>query len=127
MRTLPEGWRSHNWEQGCHYPNIDIDVAAEQTRLEVKESDLEIELNSEEDTVFIACTMSQEEINSRGMSHVVHKRRYKTGSRPGLKCEAITCGPVVKTENNSRVPSARRPTRGQKKKMIGCLIKQKLN
>ena len=67
----------------CHYPNIDIDVLAEEAKLEVQESDIEIEMNTVEVALFLACTMSEEEINAEGLSHVVHKRRYKNGSRPG--------------------------------------------
>ena len=107
----------------CHYPNIDIDVAAEQAKLEVEESNLEVEIDSEEVALFLACTMSQEEINAEGLSFVVHKRRYKHGSRPGLTCEKIMGGPVVRAASDSWVSPARRPSRGQKKKMIGCLIR----
>ena len=32
----------------CHYPNIDIDLVAEEAKLEVMESDLEIEIDTEE-------------------------------------------------------------------------------
>ena len=107
----------------CHYPSIDIDVVAEEAKLEVEESDIEIEMNTEEVALFLACTMSQDEINTEGLSHVVHKRRYKNGSRPGLTCEAITGGPKVRSENDSWIPPARKPTRRQKKKMLGCLIR----
>ena len=107
----------------CHYPNIDIDLVAEEAKLEVQESDLEIEMKTKEVALFIACTMSQDAINAEGLSHVVHKRRYKNGSRPGLTCEAITGGPSVRAENDSWIPPRQKPTRGQKKRMAGCLVR----
>ena len=107
----------------CHYPNIDIDLVAEEAKLEMQESDLEIEMNTKEVALFLACTMSQDEINAEGLSHVVHKRRYKNGSRPGLTCKAITGGPAVRAEDDSWIPPARKPTRGQKKRMAGCLVR----
>ena len=107
----------------CHYPNIDIDLVAEEAKLEVMESHLEIEIDTEEVALFLACSMSQADIDSEGLSHVVHKRRHKNGSRPGLTCEAITGGPVVRAENDSWIPPARRPTRGQRNRMVGCLLK----
>ena len=67
--------------------------------------------------------MSQEDINLEGLSHVVHKIKYKNGSRPGLTCEAIIGGPVIRAANDSWVPPARRPTRGQQRKMVGCLVR----
>ena len=89
----------------------------------MQESDLEIKMNTEEVALFLACTMSQDEINAEGLSHVVHKRRYKNGSRPGLTCKAITRGPSVRAEDDSWIPPARKPTRGQKKRMAGCLVR----
>ena len=32
----------------CHYPSIDIDVAAEEAKNEVIESDVEVDMNTEE-------------------------------------------------------------------------------
>ena len=80
----------------CHYPSIDIDVAAEEAKLKVIESDIEVEVDTDELALFLACALSQDEIDAEGLSHVVHKRRYKNGSRPGLTCEAIMGGPEVR-------------------------------
>ena len=69
------------------YPEMYIDVVAEETRLEIEESELEIEVNTEEMALFLACSMKQEEIDAAGLTDFVHTRR---GPRPGLTCKAIT-------------------------------------
>ena len=82
------------------YPNIDVDVAAEETKQEIIESEVELEgVNTEEVALFLACSMSQEDIDKEGLTHVVHKRRFRMGARPCLTCKAITGGPKVRAED----------------------------
>ena len=45
--------------------------------------------------LFLACSMSQQEIDSEGLGDVVHSRRFKAGARPGLTCKAIIGGPAL--------------------------------
>ena len=74
------------------YPNLDVDVAANEAKLEIMESELEIKgLDTEELALFLACTMTQEEC----LTNIVHKRRNKKGPRPGLTSKAITDGTKV--------------------------------
>ena len=74
------------------YPEMDVQVAAEEVKKEIEESTLEIEVDTLELALFLACSMTQEEIDSEGLKEVVHTRRFKTGARPGLTCKAITAG-----------------------------------
>ena len=107
------------------YPSIDIEVAAEEVKLEVMESEAEVEgVNYEEAALFLACTMSQEEIDSEGLSHVVHRRSKKKGTRPGITCKAVSEGPAGRVKDDSWLPPSRRPALRQKKKMIGCVLKE---
>ena len=105
------------------YPNIDIDLAAEEVKLEVEESDIDIAMDTEEAALFIACTMSPEEIEKEGLTRVVHKRRFKMGSRPGLTCQAIVGGSATRMEDESWIPPSRKPGSRQKKRMAGCVLK----
>ena len=106
------------------YPNSDIDVAANEAKLEIMESELEIKgLDTEELALFLACTMTQEEIDQEGLTHVVHKRRNKKGPRPGLTSKAITGGTKVRNEDEAWIPPSRKPGSRQLKKMVGCLVK----
>ena len=52
------------------YPNLDVDVAANEAKLEIMESELEIKgLDTEELAFFLACTMTQEEIDQEGLAN----------------------------------------------------------
>ena len=52
------------------YPNLDVDVAANEAKLEIRESELEIKgLDTEELALFLACTMTQEEIDQEGLAN----------------------------------------------------------
>ena len=62
------------------YPSINVEVAAEEVKLEV------IELLAEVEGVH--CTMSKEDVDRDGLQHVVHRRKKKKGSRPGRTCKA---------------------------------------
>ena len=54
---------------------------------------------------------------------MVHKRRYKKSTRPGLTCKAITGGEEVRAQDMSWLPPSRKPGVRQKRKMLGCLVK----
>ena len=73
----------------AHYPNIDIDLAASEVQKEIEESDLEVNVDTNEVALFLACSMTPEEIEEEGLTQFVHKRRFKKGARPGLTCKAI--------------------------------------
>ena len=109
------------------YPNLDITVAANEAKLEIMESELEIKgLDSEELALFLACTMTQDEIDQEGLTNVVHRRRNKKGPRPGLTCKAITGGQKVRNEDEAWISPSRRPGCRQLKKMVGCLMKKSI-
>ena len=105
------------------YPNMDVDLAAEEVKLEVEESDVDVEMDTLEAALYIACTMTPAEIEQEGLTHVVHKRRHKTGPRPGLTCKAVVGGASQRLEDQAWIPPARKPGRRQKKKMAGCILK----
>ena len=62
------------------HPSIHIDVAVEEVKLEVMESEAEVQgVNYEEAALFLACTMSQEDIDREGLTHAVHRRKKVKG------------------------------------------------
>ena len=105
------------------YPSMDVDLAAEEVKLEVEESDIEVEMDTVEAALYIACTMTPAEIEEEGLTHVVHKRRHKTGPRPGLTCKAVVGGASQRLDDQAWIPPARKPGRRQKKKMAGCVLR----
>ena len=104
------------------YPKMNVEEAAKEARLEIEESPLEVEVDTVEVALFLACSMSQEEIDEAGLKELVHRRRFKTGARPGLTCKAITAGPTSRQADKSWLPPSRAPDRAEKMKMIGYLM-----
>ena len=61
------------------YPDPDVDVAANEAKLEIRESELEIKgLDTEELALFLACIMTQEEIDQEGL---VNAEKTEGGNR----------------------------------------------
>ena len=60
----------------AHYPSIDIEVAAKELKLEVEESDLDVEMNVKEVALYLACALTQKEIHKEGLKGVVHRRKH---------------------------------------------------
>ena len=58
-------------------------------------------MNYTEAALFLACTMTQEQIDSEGLKHVVHHRKKKNGGQPGLTCKAVFGGPVEREKDDS--------------------------
>ena len=85
------------------YPNIDIETAAEEAKLEIIESDVEVKgLATENVALFLACSMTQEQIDAEGLTNVVHTRKNRKGAKPGLTCKAITGGPKTRDSDKIR-------------------------
>ena len=105
------------------YPEMDVQVAAEEVKKEIEESTLEIEVDTLELALFLACSMTQEEIDSEGLKEVVHTRRSKTGARPGQTCKVITAGQASRQTDRSWVLPTRAPNRTEKMRMVGCRVR----
>ena len=106
------------------YPNLDIGQVAEEVKQEIIDSPVEVKgVDPNKVALFLAYSMSQEEIDAENLTQVVNTRRAKKGTRPGLTSPAITGGPKVRSEDTSWLPASRQPSAIELKKMIGCLIK----
>ena len=67
------------------YPNLDIDQTAEEVKQEIIESKAEIEgVNTDEVALFLACSMTQAEIDSELLTDVVHKSQEGSQTRPDV-------------------------------------------
>ena len=121
-RLLPAGWRANSWKHG--FPNLDIDQTADEVKLEIMESKVELKgVNVDEVGLFLACAMTQKEVDKEGLTHVVPRRRFNQGTRPGLTCPAITGGPKVRAEDTSWLPALRQPTPSEATLMVSFLAK----
>ena len=53
--------------------HIYVDEEAKEARLEIEESPLEVEVDTVEVALFLACSMNQEEIDEAGLTELVHR------------------------------------------------------
>ena len=97
-------------EVEAHYPELDVEVAAEEAKLEIEASDLEIEVDEVELALFLACSMTQKQVNAEGLKDMVHRRRHKAGARPGLTCQAVTGGTARRLEDQAWLLQQELPT-----------------
>ena len=85
--------------------------------MEVIESEVDVDgVDTEEVALSLACSMTQEQIDREGLINVVHTRRNKKGSRPGLTCKAVTGGPIARANYECLLPPGRRPGVRQKRR-----------
>ena len=84
---------------------------------------MEVNCDTNELALFIACSHSEEEIQNAGLENVVHKRRFKRGARPGMTSVAMVGGPKARAEDKSWLPPAEEPTPRQKMKMFGMMVR----
>ena len=103
----------------AYFPSLDIGKCASLAEETVANSNVEVECDTNELALFIACTHSVEDIKAAGLTNLVHKRRFKHGTRPGMTCAAITGGPKARAEDESWLPPSQKPTPRQKMKMLG--------
>ena len=57
------------------------------------------------------------------IEHVVHRRRFKNGTRPGMTCNAKTGGgEKVRSDDRSWISLSDEPSTRQKMRMLGMMI-----
>ena len=66
------------------FPSLDIDVVARVAAEEYLASKLEVDMDWEELSLYLAVTMDREELVSRGLGEVTHTRVHKHGPKPGI-------------------------------------------
>ena len=82
------------------YPEMDVQVAAEEVKKEIEESTLEIEVDTLELALSLACSMTQEEIDSEGLKEVVHTthKEVQNRSKAGSNLQGHNCWTSLSTD-----------------------------
>ena len=104
------------------FPSLDIEKSADIAKEAFENSNIDVKCDINELSLFIACGHSAKEIQSAGVTNVVHKRRFKNGTRPGMICPAITGGVKVRTEDQSWIGPSETPSPRQIMKLLGMMI-----
>ena len=71
------------------YTSMEVDAVAEVAAEEFLSSNLEIDLDWKEISLYLAVTHSSQELEQLGLGHVTHTRVHKTGRKPGITTEEI--------------------------------------
>jgi hypothetical protein len=104
------------------YPELDMKKCAETARRMTENSEMTTNVNSEQLGLFIASTMTQEQINAEGIQDIVHSRRYTMGGRPGIVAKSVTGSDTEREEATSWKPPNRKPTQQEIKKLLGIMV-----
>ena len=80
----------------AYFPSLDLEKCASLEKETIENSQVAVECDVNELSLFIACSHSEEAIKAAGLTKLVHRRRFRKGSRPGMTCAAITGGPKVR-------------------------------
>ena len=84
----------------AYYPNMDIDVVADEAKAEVMESAITVDgIDMTEVALFLACTMTQTEIDNEELGRVVHRRKKNRGANLDYPAKQLLVGawPGIKT------------------------------
>lgn len=106
------------------YPSCLTVPSAAAVRRKVEECKLDINVNETELSLFLASTLTQEEVNAEGLGRLVHTRKKVQGSRPEITSLCVTGSEEkrkIALSGMWRKPT-RKPTPEQKKKMIGLMV-----
>jgi hypothetical protein len=104
------------------YPSIDIERSVDIIKQVILDSNFEVELDSVEMGLHIASTNTQEEIDSYRLTDVCHRRRFKTGTRPGMTSKSITGSKKERAECNSWISPVREPTAAELRLMLSIIV-----
>ena len=97
----------------AYFPSLDIDKCASIAKESIENSIISVNCDTKEVSLFTACSHSVKDIELAGLKDVVHRRRFKNGTRPGMTCNAITGGEKsgLKTNPGSHLLTSHPPDR----------------
>ena len=80
------------------YPSLQVDESANIIRQMVEESDVQIDVNEVELSLYLVSTMTQAEIDGEGWKECCHSRLSRGNRRPGITAKEIVgnshCGKI---------------------------------
>ena len=104
------------------YPSLDIEHSVGVIKQQMIESEVVFDTNVPEMTLHLAATMTQHEIDNTGLSHVVHKCRYKMGPRPSIVSHSVTGTEQERLEADSWLDPECIPTLEENKLMFATVV-----
>ena len=106
------------------YPSLDIDHSCEVIKKLIIQSKVKFEVNPVELALHIAATHTQLEIDTLGLSEIVHKRRHKFGPRPTIISKSVTGTQHERDTIDSWLHPERPPTPQEETLLFAIAISQ---
>ena len=103
-----------------YYPSLPVHRAAQIVREKIEQSEVKILTDDQELGLFLASTMTRQEVESNNLGDVVQERLYKAGAAPGITSrEILSRGPACPTKWKE---PRRSPTEEERRKMLGIMV-----
>ena len=108
-----------------YYPSLPVQRSAQIVKKMIEESEVKILTDDRELGLFLASTMTREEVVRLNLGEVVQERLYKSGAAPGITSrEILSRGPICPTKWKEQ---SRAPTEEERRKMLGIMIEGAIN
>ena len=109
----------------AYYPSLPIQRAAEIVREMIERSEVKILTDDKELGLFLASTMTRENVMRLNLGEVVQERLFKAGASPGITSrEILSRGPACPTKWKE---PRRVPTEEERRKMLGIMVEFAIN
>ena len=109
----------------AYYPSLPIQRAAEIVRKMIERSEVKILTDDKELGLFLASTMTREEVLRLNLGEVVQERLFKAGASPGITSrEILSRGAACPTKWKE---PRRAPTEEERRRMLGIMVEFAIN
>ena len=108
-----------------YYPKLPVQRAAKMVNEMIQDSVVKIMTDDRELGLFLASTMTREEVVAQGLGEVVQERLHSAGAAPGITSrEILHRGPTCPSKWKEQ---ARMPTEEERRKMLGLMVETSIN
>ena len=108
-----------------YYPRLPVQRAAQIVKEMIERSEVKIMTDNRELGLFLASTMTREEVERLNLGEVVQERIHKSGAAPGITSrEILSRGPACPTKWKE---PTRVPTEEERRRMLGIMVEFAIN
>ena len=108
-----------------YYPSLPVQRTAKIVKEMIENSEVKILTDDRELGLFLASTMTRQEVVRLNLEEVVQERLHKSGAAPGITSrEILSRGPVCPTKWKEQM---RAPTEEERRKMLGIMVETAIN
>ena len=109
----------------AYYPSLPVQRSAQIVKEMIMESEVKILTDDRELGLFLASTMTKEEVRRLNLEEVVQERLHNSGAAPGITSrEILSRGPICPTKWKVQ---KRAPTEEERRLMLGTMVEIAIN